>query len=251
MTTTKMHQILAVEKDVRSTTNRRVTDAHRMLTTPALLSGLSRTYEPLVDGDVTLPPESTLAQVSATRVLNDVMKEWERLWDTVATKDFGNMSAVADITLTDGTVLASNVPATYLLWLEKEMADLHTFVSKLPVLDPSEEWAWSEEKAIYQTPPTETLRTKKVPRSFELSPATDKHPAQVEMYHEDVPVGRWSAVRFSGALPAQTVRDLLDRVNIIRDAVKQARARANETTVEQQKIAGPILSFIFEDATTS
>jgi hypothetical protein len=31
--------------------------------------------------------------------------------------------------------------------------------------------------------------------------ATEKHPAQVEVYHEDVVVGQWKTVKFSGALP--------------------------------------------------
>ncbi len=32
--------------------------------------------------------------------------------------------------------------------------------------------------------------------------ATDKHPAQAELYCEDMPIGYWTTVKFSGALPA-------------------------------------------------
>ena len=35
-----------------------------------------------------------------------------------------------------------DVPVTYLLFLEKQLVDLHTFVKKLPVLDASETWVF-------------------------------------------------------------------------------------------------------------
>ena len=31
--------------------------------------------------------------------------------------------------------------------------------------------------------------------------ATEKHPAQVETYTEDIKVGEWTMVKFSGAIP--------------------------------------------------
>jgi len=37
-----------------------------------------------------------------------------------------------------------HVPATYLLFLEKQLTDLHTLVSKLPVLDASETWVFDQ-----------------------------------------------------------------------------------------------------------
>lgn len=57
-----------------------------------------------------------------------------------------------------------------------------------------------------QLPPESTLV--QVPRNHVKAEATDKHPAQVEVYHEDVPVGYWTTVKFSGALPARRVNEL-------------------------------------------
>ena len=45
-----------------------------------------------------------------------------------------------------------------------------------------------------------------------LAEATQQHPAQVQVYMEDVPEGDWTTVKFSGALPASRVRTLLERV---------------------------------------
>lgn len=245
---TKIHQILAVEKDVRQTATRRITDAYQQLQKPALLSGISRSYTPKDEDGDTLPPESTLVQVNARAALLNAKTEFERLWDVVATKDFGNLDATADVMLEDGTVLIEGAPTTYLLWLEKELNDLHTLVSKLPTLDPSETWTWDDNVGAYVTPPTHTVRSKKVPKAFTAAPATDKHPAQVQVFQEDVQVGTWETVHFSGALPATEVKDLVDRVNAVRKAVKEARARANETEVEQKHIAAAVLDFIFPTA---
>jgi hypothetical protein len=243
---TKMHEILAVEKDIRQSATRRITDTYQKLGTPALLAGITRTYSPKDEDGDELPPEGTKVQVSAKVVLQDAKQQFEQLWDIVATKDYGNLHAVSDITLDDGTVLASGVPTTYLLWLEKELNDLHTLVSKLPVLDPAETWSWSEQADAYVTPPTHTVRSKKVPKAFVKAPATDKHPAQVDVYQEDVQVGTWETIKFSGALPAAEVRQLVDRVHEVRQAVKTARAKANETEVDQQHIASTILNYVFQ-----
>lgn len=248
MSNTKIHQILAVEKDVRQTATRRITDAYQQLQKPALLSGISRTYTPIEDGGDELPPESTLVQVNARSALFDAKVEFERLFDVVATKDFGNLTATADVVLEDDTVLIEGAPTTYLLWLEKELNDLHTMVAKLPTLDPSQVWTWDDNVGAYATPPVMTVRSKKVPKAFTAAPATDKHPAQVQVFQEDVQAGTWETIHFSGALPATEVKDLVDRVNAVRKAVKEARARANETEVEQKHVAAAVLNYIFPTA---
>jgi hypothetical protein len=61
------------------------------------------------------------------------------LWNLVFTQDTGNQSARADIVV-DGKVVLANVPVTSLLFLDKQVNDLETFVSKLPTPDPAEEW---------------------------------------------------------------------------------------------------------------
>lgn len=242
----KLHQILAVDRDVRKNSDRRITDGYQLLQKPALLSGIARTYRPKdVEGDQ-FPAESTRVQVRTQTVVVDSTAEFERLWDVVATKDWGNTKAVADVMLEDGTVLISGAPATYLLWLEKQLNDIATIVGKLPVLDPTEEWLFSSEQDCYVTPPVENHKTKKIPRVLVKAPATDKHQADTEVWHEDVVVGYWTTIKSSGALPATRVREMLDRVNAVREAVKVARAKANETEVEQQKIARKPLQYIFE-----
>ncbi|RBQ14975.1 hypothetical protein DP939_37960 [Spongiactinospora rosea] len=241
---TKLNQILAVEKGVKSDVQRKVTDAYHQIQKTPLLSGISRVYQPIDDEGEQLPPESTRVQVQAEAVLKGVGEVLTRLFDVTATKDWANCAAKADV-LVDGSVLLADVPVTYLLFLEKQLTDVHAFISKLPTLDPAETWAQDEHTEAWRTEPVKTTRTKKVPRNHVLAAATDKHPAQVQVYNEDIVVGYWTKVAFSGALPQRRVNELLARVQKLQEAVKYAREEANGTEVVDQKIGQKVFGYLF------
>jgi hypothetical protein len=241
---TRLSQIIAVEKGVKSDTARNFTDLHQRVQKPQLLSGLSRTYQPRADDGDRLPPESTKVQVTADDVIASAAEALTRLFDVTCTKDHANTVAVGDVVV-DGRAVLTSVPVTYLLFLEKQLTDLHTFVSKLPVLDPSEEWEWDDARGCHKTPQVQTVRSKKVPRNHVLSAPTEHHPAQVQVYTEDIPEGDWTTVKFSGALPASRVRTLLDRVGKLQHAVKFAREEANATEITDMKAGEKLFSYLF------
>jgi hypothetical protein len=241
---TQLNQIVALEKGVKSRSYADFTAAHHQLQKAPPLAGISRTYKPKDDEGEQLPPESTRVQVRTTEVLKEVQAALARLFDVTLTKDVANGQAKADIVV-DGTVLASDVPVTYLLFLEKQLSDLLTFVTKLPVLDAAETWSYDEATDAYATPPSQTTRSKKVPRNHVKAEATEKHPAQVEMYFEDVLVGYWTTVKYSGALPQARVNELKARVIKLSEAVKIAREKANSTVVTDQKIGDKIFGYLF------
>jgi hypothetical protein len=241
---TKLNQIIAVEKGVKSGSLRELTDAHHALQKQALLAGISRTYQPKDEDGEVLPPESTRVQVKAEDVLRKTATVLTRLFDVTATKDWANCVAKADVVV-DGRTLLSDVPVSYLLFLEKQLTDLHTFVKKLPLLDAAEDWSFDASADCFRTEQVRTIRTKKVPRNHVKAEATEKHPAQVEVYYEDIPVGYWSTVKFSGALPAQRVNELLDRVEKLQHAVKFAREEANNMEITDQRVGEVVFGYLF------
>lgn len=242
---TKLHQILAAERDVRKTSVETVTNAHKVSQKADLFGGLRRTYAPFEDGDPGRPAEGTLQRFKAADVIAEAARSWQALWDLTLTKDEANTKARADVVLEDGTVIAENRPATWLLWMEKQLDDLAAFVAALPVLDPTVKWTFSEQANTWESEPVESIASKKVPEVLVKAVATDKHPAQTEVFTTDKPVGKWTAVRTSGALPAQEVAKMKARVTQLQVAVKQARARANEVDVEPQRQAEAILDYVF------
>lgn len=238
-------QILAIESGEKNKTEKEFTELHRKAEQPKLYDGRVRNYRPADENGVEEPDELQNVQLRAKEVLEEVAKLLVGSWNLTATKDWANAGmARADVKLENGKLLIKDAPVTYLLWLEKKLNDIHTFIEKMPILDPSEVWKWSNEKNCYTTEQTWTNRTKKVMRNHQKAPATDKHPAQVEVYTEDVVIGRYQATKFSGALPAKEKEDLLQRARELKKAVLFARESANSTMVEKLNIAGPLFEYL-------
>jgi len=184
--------------------------------------------------------------VRAGDVINATVETLTRLLDVTATKDWANTAARADVAV-DGRTILADVPVTYLLFLEKQLVDLRTFIGKLPVLDAAESWTFDEAQDCYATGAVETTKTRKVPRNHVKAEATKEHPAQVEVYYEDVTVGWWRTVKFSGALPATRVHELLARVERLQEAVKFAREAANAAEVTDRHVGRAVLDYVFID----
>jgi hypothetical protein len=227
---TKLNQIIAIEKSVKAKAARALGDAGRELGKAPLLSGISRTYQPKDEEGEQLPPESTKVQRRVEEQLREVSAAMTRLFDVTATKDRTN--AIAD------------VPVTYLLFLEKQLAELQAFVKALPVLDAAESWTFNEAADCFATEPVRTVRTKKVPRNHVKAEATEEHPAQVDVYYEDIPVGYWTTVKFSGAAPAKRVAQLSERLEKLQIAVKFAREEANGTEVVDEQIGAKVFGYL-------
>lgn len=241
---TSISQLIAVQKGVGSKFERTQTDLHRMVQVPALVSGILRTYEPKDDDGDRLPPETTKVQLSVEDVLKNLATAAERFYDVTLTKEAANTQASADVVVDDNPVLR-DVPVTYLLFLEKQLVNLATFVAKLPVLDPAQNWTRDETSGVFKANPVQTVRSKKVPKNWVKYEATQQHPAQVETFHEDIMVGTWTKVDTSGAIPATRKQELLDRVDKLSQAVKFARERANSTDVTDHKAAEAVFGYLF------
>ena len=240
----RLNQIIAIEKGTKSQSLRELSDAHHTLQKQALLAGISRTYQPKDEEGEQYPPESTKVQVKAEEVISNTADILTKLFDVVATKDWANTDARADVVV-GGQVLLEKVPVSYLLFLEKQLVDLRTFVRKLPVLDAAESWVFDASADCWATEPMQTSKTKKIPRNHVKAVATEHHPAQVEVYYEDVVVGYWRTVKFSGALPAQRINTLLKRIESLQEAVKFAREEANSIDVDDQKVGKKVFSYLF------
>lgn len=245
----KLNQIVAIEKGVKARVYADLTADHHVLQKDELFRGHAKTYRPK-DDDPTQPTGETLPDDNkkvihrAQDILRETAKKMTELFDVTATKDWGNCTARADVVV-GGNVLLAQVPVTYLLFLEKQLADVHTFVKKLPTLDPGETWEFSGDQDLYATRPVQTVRTKKIARPLVLYEATKEHPAQVKEVTEDVLAGTWSTIKYSGALPALRVNDALKRVEELQKAVKFARETANDHEVDEVKVGEKVFSFLF------
>lgn len=246
-----LHSVVAIEKSVKSRVYEKLSTDHKALQKDELFRGHAKTYKPK-DEDPTsptgeqLPPDTKVVQVKAQDIIQQTVEGLEESWDINALREYGNCEAKADVVVEGKTILAG-VPVTYLLYLEKQLSDMHTFVKKLPTLDTSETWTYSPEQGMYASAPSETARTKKVTRPLVLFAATVQHPAQVKEVVEDVFAGTWTTRKYSSALPADKVNAMLRRVEALQKAVKSARQTANMLEIKDKKSTRPVLDFIFGD----
>lgn len=238
----KLCQIVAVVSGMKTANQAGLTKAHHIK--PDLITGLTRRYEPKdAEGDP-LAPDVKRVQSTVPEVLKTVMAEMTRTLDAVRTLDEGNTVARADVVVAGKTIL-TGAPVGHLLYLESRLDDLSTFIEGLPTLDPSEEWKLSDEPGIYRTEPTQSYRMAKVFRNHNLAPATDKHPAQVQVYQVDEMIGTFTTVKSSGAIPQSMKAAMASRAKQLRDAIKMAREEANSIEVEQFHEGESILGFVF------
>jgi hypothetical protein len=240
----KLNQIIALTAGKKSQAHKAITDAYQGLQKNSLLEGLSRTYKPRDDEGEQLPPEKKQVQLKVRDAIRGVVGSLTELFDVVATQDQANCVARANVVV-DGATILKDVPVTTLLFLEKQLVDLHTFVEKLPTLDPGEAWEYSPDVDHYASEPYQTTKTKKVLKNHVKAEATKEHPAQVETYTEDVVVGYWTTTKFSGGIPARERNEMLERVRKLQEAVKCAREEANGRDVELKKLGGPVLQYVF------
>lgn len=240
--TTQLNQIVAVEKGLKGRVNTDVNRLYHQLQKPALYGGFSKVYTPKDDEGEIYPPERQTVQANVNDDLNQVAKLLTQLLDATLTKDVANTKASGTVRVDGEELLTAPVP--FLLTLEKQLVDFRTIVGKLPVLDAADTWDYDHASMLSRTQPVRTVKTKKVPKVLVKYEATERHPAQTEVYTEDVTVGHWDTTKLSGAVTSQRRADLLNRVNVLIDAVKHAVEEANRATVEQKKVGEDVFSFL-------
>lgn len=242
--TQKLNQVLAIERQTKGKTHSAITRIHQATQKAQLFNGFSKVYQPNDEDGEQFPPETQRVQMNVPDSLKQARRALSELFDVTATKDFANRGASADVVV-DGETILEGVPATTLLFLEKQLTDVHTFVTKLPTLDPSEEWIFDEAAGLWKTPASQTTKTKKVQKPIVLYQATDHHPAQTQLVVEDVLVGNWTKVNQSGAIPGHQKTQMLERIEKLQKAVKYAREEANQAEAPQQAISEDVFSYLF------
>lgn len=245
LTMGKLNQIIAVVSGKKSQSSEVLTNCYHKIQKTPLFDGISRTYQPKDEDGEKLPSESKSIQVKVGDLVGDVRKSLQEMYNIIATQDHANCRAKADVSV-NGKKILTEVPVTHLLFLEKQLTDLTTFVSKLPTLDPAESWSYNEATDYYATPPAETVRTKKVPRAFVKAEATKEHPAQVDVFQEDIVAGYWRTIKYSGAIPASRKNEMLERVRNLHEAVVKAREEANGIEVVDVNVGESILKYVFD-----
>lgn len=241
----KLHQFIAAEKDRIASASRDITAGYHAAQKPNLFIGLSKTYQPRLEDGQPLPGEKQLVQTTTKDVIATVGTAMAKLIDLAATKDEANQRAAAQVFVDGLPVTPGPLPLSTLLWLEKKLVDVRTFVQSLPVLPADTAWTFDDERGFYVSEPTQTIRQSNEPKFITIAPATDKHAAQVVKETEVVIHGTWTTERFSSAVSAGRKRLLIERVDKLIVAVKTARERANQVDITDADVGSTVMAYLF------
>jgi hypothetical protein len=241
---TRLNQIVALEPTVKQNASREIAALLDAVVKEAPLSGLTRTYEPANEDGLRRPAESKQVQFTVNQILDGVATRLTRVMDLTLTKDEANTKARADVKVGD-TVIASDVPVTNLLFLEKQLNLILAALRTITVLDPNYTWMLDPATNTWVTEPVATLSTDKVEVPLVLYEATKEHPAQVKTTVKDVPVGTWTQRKFSGAIQRARKDQLIERCNDLIAAVKSAREEANSITVVDRQVGAAIFEYLY------
>lgn len=240
----KLNQVVALVTGKKAKAERMLTEAHHKLN-EQMVTGHSRVYACRDEDGERLPTEQKRVRDTVVAQLAELRTFTIDYWSLVYAQEDGNTRGRADVVIDSHAVMLA-VPIGFLLFLEKRLTDLLTFIRGLPVVSLDRQWTWASEKGCYESEATTTVKTAKEPKVIVLHAPTKEHPAQTQLIYVDRPVGDWTTVNFSGALGRGKKKDIEGRCERLLEAVKKAREEANsEEYGDVADPAAPVWDFIF------
>jgi len=248
MAKSKLHQLLAVEGDLGGIAGKVTLETRTNFTKhPDRYMGHRTSVEPFDEGAAKEADDIKALDDTVKAKLDYTAEHLSRYLDCVLQKEATNQVACADLVV-DGVTIATNLPATFLLGLEKKLKNIRDSIYQaIPTLQPGVHWELdpSQGENVYKrVHPEERFRTKRVRKNHVLAEATKEHPAQVEMFTEDVNVARVVKNVWSGMISVAEKSALLGRVEKLLRGVKKARQIANNTQVVKVTVGKELFDYI-------
>lgn len=249
----KLHEVLAVMTDLE-TTARNIRD-EAIVTFTKKATHFTGYHKTLKMFDELRKAEEEGAEdhkslVTTVKNKLDYMKSSQvKYLDALWQQESTNQKAKADLVVGD-KVIIKDAPAVFLLALESRLKAIRAVFDSAPTLDPSVEWVSdnSQGEGTYKSvhPETSQKQEKQIRHQVLVQP-TKEHPAQIEKWFENVVVGTYSTIKYSGAISPGQKSDYLKKIDTLIQATKQARQRANSTQVEKEHFAKALFEYILEE----
>jgi hypothetical protein len=242
-----LHEILAVEQDLKGAAERtRTATLETFRSKQAHFTGIRRTFRPFAV-DENADDKAAERLEAETKLAKTVVEELEHVLGVVGEAvtlgfriDEANTRARADIVV-DGVAVASDVPATFLLQLERRLREVLSVFREAPTFDPVRPWTPdpdADRGHVLRAEPVVTIRKARTRKYNVMVEPTKEHPAQVDIVEVDEPVGEIRSYEWTGMLSTAKKAALLAQCDKLITAVKQARSRANTVEVDTARDAG-------------
>lgn len=231
----KLHELLAVESNLSNQAKKCSADLQKTFNSKRhLFEEKILQFTPNTEGAQPKIEAQSSIQSSVSKELEWIADRIAPALNAQAQIARANQQATASVEV-DGQVIIKDAPATQLLELEKRLTEIQQLIASVPTLDPAK--GFSEDpnrgKGVYRAREIVKDRTKKIQEPLELSPATKEHPAQVQLITVDRPVGEIREEEWSAMYTPSQKAEMIDRVEKLARAVRQARSRANDQEIDK------------------
>jgi hypothetical protein len=251
----KLHEILAVEGDLRGTADTVIKEAivtfdkrpNHFIQTDIATSHFA-------DEDKKLDTEEHSAmETTVGEKLEYVGEMVTRYYDAYMTKEASNQSATATV-MVDGKAFLEDVPVVVLLGMETKLGELRAMYGQIPTLRPGPVWErdTTDKQGVYRAKhPEKRFITRKTKKGVVMYPHSDKHPAQVQVLDEDISIAERITTTRSGMLSVLDKSLLLDRIDTLIQAFKKARQRANDTDLVERQMGKTVFAYLHDPLLTT
>ena len=244
----KLHEILAIEQDRKNKANVSLGEAKKgFAKNTALFDGMIKKYIPTEENAEQIPDESKEIVTTVQQALDYALGPVIVAMNATLSKEETNASGAARSELKVGDKSFGEFSATALLALEAQLVKILDVYKAIPTLDTSRKWHYDEQNAFYRTDEEVKFRTIKRPKVIVKYEATEKHPAQTELLNLDFQVGRYETTYFSGRITPTQKGKLLEKLEQLIEAVKIARAKANNVETKNVKLGEDIFDYLHAD----
>ena len=246
----KLHEVLAVETDVEETSRKILEEAFTTFNKKGnLFEGYHKTLQMLDEersGEEAGAEEHKAIVTTVADKLSYIKKSLVKYYDVFFQKEATNQVASSDLVV-DGQVLVENLPATFLLGVEKRLTKLRPVFESMPTLDPGVEWEQDpgERDGVFKAKHPDRKQKQEKQEAFVIvTEATPDHRAQYEKVIKNVVTGTYSTQYWSGKVTPGQKSEYLARLDKLIQAVKKARQRANATEVVKRNVGNVIVKFL-------
>lgn len=256
-TTTKQHQILAVEPTRQAAADKQLAEIVKTFSKEALFVGNSRRLELFNKG-----PENEV-EYSALEAKDSVNNKVQAVvpdnlnymagifgaWvDLLFQKEQTNQQAKADV-IVDGAVIFTDAPATFLLGMETKLNKLRDVFLAIPTLATGIDWQPAPDLGVhvYKGPQETDMKSQKTQEQKLLKQSSDKHPDTLVTVDTNRNIGKYTNQKFSGMMSVVHKAALIARLDKMMMAVKDARQRANNTEASTSRCAEDMFQYLYRE----
>jgi hypothetical protein len=252
----RLYELLAVEQEKKANAERaRGQTIETFRSSQAHFNGMRRTFKPFAVDEAKgeVAGERLEAETHLVKTVSEELEKTLGLtgdaFDIGLQIDDANTRARADLVV-DGETLAHQVPATFLLQLEKRLREVRLVFKDIPTFDPVRIWAadpTADKTQVLRAEAVVTLRKQRARKYKVMAEATKEHPAQIDIIEVDEPIGEIRTYDWTGMISPGKKAALLQRLDDLIEAVKAARSRANAIEVDTaQRLGSAVFQYILK-----